>query len=67
MPNSNIISKLANHEIPYNGVGEGAISSRTYGVFRREVEKLDDPSPFNSIVDHLIYAGVSGVSPLVGV
>jgi len=22
--------------------------------------------PFNSIVDHLIYAGVSGVSPLVG-
>jgi hypothetical protein len=23
-----------------------------------------DPSPFNSIVDHLIYAGVSGVSPL---
>jgi DNA modification methylase len=36
----NFISTLASHEIPYNGVGEGAISSRTYEVFKREVEKL---------------------------
>jgi len=36
----NFISLLSKHEIPYNNIEEGHISSKTYEVFKREVEKL---------------------------
>jgi DNA modification methylase len=35
------ISHLSKHEIPYNEVREGYISSRTYEIFKKEVEKLN--------------------------
>jgi len=35
------IASLSKREIPYNGVGEGFISSRTYEVLKKEVEKLN--------------------------
>jgi len=37
----NFISNLAKHEIPYNGVREGFISSKTYEALKREVERLN--------------------------
>lgn len=35
------ISKLAKHEIPYNGIGEGFISSQTYDELKKDIEKLN--------------------------
>ena len=35
------ISYLSKHEIPYNEVGEGYISSKTYEILKKEVEKLN--------------------------
>lgn len=37
----NFISDLAKHEIPYNGIKEGFISSKTYEEIKRDVEKLN--------------------------
>jgi hypothetical protein len=34
------ISQLTKHEIPYNNVGEGFISSKIYEVLKKEIEKL---------------------------
>ncbi len=35
------ITALSKREIPYNGIGEGFISSKTYEVLKKEVEKLN--------------------------